>query len=89
MEYEKAPGDRKQVKMERTQGTLHAPNEAEEVYEFGPDDPRIDLTCIECGKLLATVPPGREFRRKSEWERVRVYTGCSTHNSVPLVDGEA
>lgn len=82
------PGNRKQVKMERTWGPLFVPDAVEEVYEFGPDDPRIDLNCIECGKLLTTVPPGLEFRRKGERERVRVCTGCGTHNSVPLVDSE-
>ena len=81
--------DRKRLKMERAKGPLFNPNAVGGgPFEFGPDDPRIDLICIGCGQLLATVPPTYQFR--GPWgEIVYVCQGCGTHNVGPLSEGEA
>jgi hypothetical protein len=51
-------------------------------FEFGPDDPRLQLVCAQCNRILATVPLTYEFR--GAWgEIVYVCPQCGEHNVGP------
>lgn len=56
-------------------------------FEFGPDEPRVELLCAECDAVLDTVPPDFQFRNLFFGEVLWI-CGCGTENVAPLAQGE-
>lgn len=51
-------------------------------FEFGPDDPRIDLICPGCEEVFYSFPPGYQFDGPTG--DVIACGKCGVQNDLPL-----